>query len=107
MIKFNVWEDTFEKSTKEVRLVRKKIYFFRHFLHLLSYVCRDLELRSLRQFLMLQALQSFLWNCAIFLVAFLSFSTYSILDTSAHRLTAQVRNMLNVGNEKALKVSMW
>ena len=69
VIKFNVWEDTFEQSTKEVR---------------------ELELRSLRQFLMLQALQSFLWNCAIFMVAFLSFSTYSILDTSNQRLTAQV-----------------
>ena len=34
-------------------------------------------------------LQSFLWNCAVFVVAFLSFATYSLMDTSASRLTAE------------------
>ena len=34
-------------------------------------------------------MQSFLWNCAVFVVAFLSFATYSLMDTSASRLTAE------------------
>ena len=33
--------------------------------------------------------QSFLWNCAVFVVAFLSFATYSMMDTNASRLTAE------------------
>ena len=37
----------------------------------------------------MQAFQSFLWNCVIFLVAFLSFATYSLLDTSDTRLSAE------------------
>ena len=34
-------------------------------------------------------MQSFLWNCAVFVVAFLSFATYSLMDTTASRLTAE------------------
>ena len=34
-------------------------------------------------------IQSFLWNCAVFVVAFLSFATYSMMDTNASRLTAE------------------
>ena len=39
---------------------------------------RSKELTSIRMFLTLQALQNFIWNCAVFLVAFTSFSTYSL-----------------------------
>jgi len=39
---------------------------------------RNSELSSLRIFLGLQAIQGFLWNCAVFIIAFASFSVYSI-----------------------------
>ena len=45
-------------------------------------------MNSMREFLFLQALQSFLWNCAIFLVAFLSFATFSLFDVNGGKLTA-------------------
>ena len=44
---------------------------------------RSKELTSIRMFLTLQALQNFIWNCAVFLVAFTSFSTYSLFISAS------------------------
>jgi ABC-type multidrug transport system fused ATPase/permease subunit len=68
VIKFNAWESVFERCVGDLRRQ---------------------ELAALQDSLMLQAMQSFLWNCAIFLVAFLSFATYALLNTPENRLTAQ------------------
>ncbi len=57
IIKLHVWEDPFQAQVDD---------------------CRRAELASIRMFLTLQALQTFIWNCAVFLVAFTSFSTYSL-----------------------------
>ena len=57
IIKLHVWEEPFQAQVDELR-------------------CK--ELTSIRMFLTLQALQNFIWNCAVFLVAFTSFSTYSL-----------------------------
>eukprot|EP00095_Tigriopus_kingsejongensis_P005978 maker-scaffold48_size466083-snap-gene-2.9 protein:Tk05978 transcript:maker-scaffold48_size466083-snap-gene-2.9-mRNA-1 annotation:"hypothetical protein TRIADDRAFT_50060" len=67
VIKFQVWERTFEQSVQGLR---------------------DFELEALREFLLIQAFQSFLWNCAIFLVAFLSFASYAVMNYGSERLTA-------------------
>ncbi|TRY67445.1 hypothetical protein TCAL_02747 [Tigriopus californicus] len=69
VIKFQVWERTFERSVQGLR---------------------EHELEALREFLLIQAFQSFMWNCAIFLVAFLSFASYALMnsDSSENKLTA-------------------
>lgn len=92
VIKFQVWESTFEKSVSGLR---------------------EQELHSMKDFLMLQAFQSFLWNCAIFLVAFLSFSTYSLLGQG--RLCAEkafvslaiFNNMRNIFRMVPSCISSW
>lgn len=69
VIKFQVWERTFERSVQGLR---------------------EHELEALREFLLIQAFQSFMWNCAIFLVAFLSFASYALMNSgsSENKLTA-------------------
>ena len=57
IIKLHVWEEPFQAQVDELRVQ---------------------ELTSIRLFLALQAMQTFIWNCAVFLVAFTSFSTYSL-----------------------------
>ena len=61
IIKLNVWEDTFKNSVGDLR---------------------SKELSSIRMFLTLQAIQSFMWNCAVFLMAFVCFSYYSLSVSS-------------------------
>ena len=58
VLKLHVWESTFERIVGLLRLD---------------------ELVSIRSFITLQAFQGFVWNSAISLVAFASFSTYSML----------------------------
>ena len=58
VLKLHVWESTFERIVGLLRLD---------------------ELISVRTFITLQAFQGFIWNSAISLVAFASFSAYSIL----------------------------
>ena len=58
VLKLHVWESTFERIVGLLRLD---------------------ELVSVRSFITLQAFQGFIWNSAISLVAFASFSAYSIL----------------------------
>lgn len=57
IIKLHVWEEPFQHQVDELR---------------------QQELTSIRMFLTLQAMQNFIWNCAVFCVAFTSFSTYSL-----------------------------
>ena len=57
IIKMHVWEEPFLNQVDDLRRQ---------------------ELQSIRKFLTLQALQNFIWNCAVFLVAFTSFTTYSL-----------------------------
>ena len=56
-LNFQVWEDTFQGLVDGLR-------------------CD--ELSSVRIFLGLQAVQGFLWNCAVFIIAFASFSVYAL-----------------------------
>lgn len=58
VLKLHAWESTFERIVGLLRLD---------------------ELVSVRSFITLQAFQGFIWNSAISLVAFASFSTYSVL----------------------------
>ena len=58
VLKLHVWESTFERIVGLLRLD---------------------ELVSVRSFIRLQAFQGFIWNSAISLVAFASFSAYSVL----------------------------
>ena len=58
VLKLHVWESTFERIVGLLRLD---------------------ELVSIRSFITLQAFQGFVWNSAVSLVAFASFSTYSVL----------------------------
>ena len=58
VLKLHVWESTFERIVGLLRLD---------------------ELVSVRSFITLQAFQGFIWNSAISLVAFASFSAYSML----------------------------
>ena len=60
VLKLHVWESTFERIVGLLRLD---------------------ELVSVRSFITLQAVQGFIWNSAVSLVAFASFSAYSMLAT--------------------------
>ena len=70
VIKLHVWESTFESIVSDLR--------------------RD-ELSSVRRFITFQAVQGFVWNCAVFLVAFvcLSFYSTSVGSTLGNGLDAQ------------------
>ena len=57
IIKLLVWEEPFQQQVEELRIR---------------------ELAYIRLFMTLQAVQNFVWNCAVFLLAFTSFTTYSL-----------------------------
>ena len=57
IIKLLVWEEPFQQQVEELRIR---------------------ELAYIRCFMTLQAVQNFVWNCAVFLLAFTSFTTYSL-----------------------------
>ena len=68
VLKLHVWESTFERIVGRLRLD---------------------ELVSVRSFITLQAFQGFIWNSAVSLVAFASFSAYSMLVSPESGLNAQ------------------
>ena len=68
VLKLHVWESTFERIVGRLRLD---------------------ELVSVRSFITLQAFQGFIWNSAVSLVAFASFSTYAMLVSPESGLSAQ------------------